>query len=237
MTDIEYIKKYGNKKNLKKNLEQLKKGKPVQYIVGNVNFYGYNFIIDENVLIPRFETEGLVEKVIENIKTMNKKNLNIIDIGTGSGCIAITLKKELNNYIVDAVDISKEALKIALKNASNLKCDINFYQNNLLENIPKKYDVIVSNPPYIAYDEEIMDIVKKNEPSIALYAKDNGLFILKEILKQSKDKVQDQFLIALEIGASQGETLKKIAHTIYPECQIWVEKDLANFDRYLFIKS
>ena len=97
MTDIEYIKKYGNKKNLKENLEQLKKGKPVQYIVGNVNFYGYNFIIDENVLIPRFETEGLVEKVIENIKTMNKKNLNIIDIGTGSGCIAITLKKELNN--------------------------------------------------------------------------------------------------------------------------------------------
>ena len=237
MTDIEYIKKYGNKKNLKENLEQLKKGKPVQYIVGNVNFYGYNFIIDENVLIPRFETEGLVEKVIENIKTMNKKNLNIIDIGTGSGCIAITLKKELNNCIVDAIDISKEALQIALKNASNLKCDINFYQNNLLESIHKKYDVIVSNPPYIAYDEEIMDIVKKNEPSIALYAKDNGLFILKEILKQSKDKVQDKFLIALEIGASQGETLKKIAHTIYPECQIWVEKDLANFDRYLFIKS
>ena len=128
-------------------------------------------------------------------------------------------------------------MQIALKNASNLKCDINFYQNNLLESIHKKYDVIVSNPPYIAYDEEIMDIVKKNEPSIALYAKDNGLFILKEILKQSKDKVQDKFLIALEIGASQGETLKKIAHTIYPECQIWVEKDLANFDRYLFIKS
>ena len=236
MKDIEYLKKYLDESKLEEGIERLKNGEPVQYIIGNVDFYG-NFIkINKNVLIPRFETELLVEKTINYIKKYFDKNIDIVDLGCGSGCIAISLKKELNCNI-DAVDISGDALIVAQENAKLNNVDINYYQGNMLDPLNKKYDVIISNPPYISYDEEIMDIVKNNEPNIALYASDNGLFFYKEIIKNSKKYLKDNFLIAFEIGCTQKKELIEYASRYYKDALIWVEKDLSDRDRYLFIKN
>lgn len=234
MKDIEYIKKYSNPEDLKKNIERLNKGEPVQYIIGNVNFYGNIFSVNKNVLIPRFETEELVEKTIKYIKDLFKDKIDIVDLGTGSGCIAVTLKKELMCE-VDAVDISSKALEVAKKNAKNHNVNVNFIEGDMLKPLDKKYDVIISNPPYIAYNEKIMDIVKNNEPYIALYANDNGMYYYKEIIKDASSYLKDKFIIAFEIGCMQGQELKEYAKTYFKNAIINIEKDLSNKDRFLFI--
>ena len=233
MDDISYLKKY-YKGNLDDALAELEKGKPVQYIIGNTNFYGYNFIVNENVLIPRFETEQLVEKTIYYINKIFNSKVNILDIGTGSGCIAITLKKEINCN-VSAVDISKNALKVAKENAKINNIDINFIESDLFTNVFDKYDVIISNPPYIAFDEEIMDIVKKNEPHEALYAADNGLFFYKKIIESASNYLNKKSLLAFEIGYTQGEQIKEYASRFFPNSKIIIEKDLNDRDRFVFI--
>ena len=234
MTDIEYLKKYLPKEKLKEGLKKLKQGLPVQYIVGNVNFYGSILKVDKNVLIPRFETEFLVEKTINYAKKYLKEPLKILDIGTGSGAIAITLKKKLNSK-VDALDISKQALKIAKENAKNNNVEINFIHSNMLENIKDKYDIIISNPPYISYDEEIEEIVKNNEPHIALYADNDGLEYYEIILKSIKNYINTPAIIAFEIGMKQGLIIKEIAKKYIDNAKIKIEKDLNGKDRYLFI--
>ena len=232
MTDIEYLKKYYSG-NLDDALEELKKGIPVQYIVGNVDFYGINLKVNSNVLIPRFETEELVSKVIEYSKEFN--NPTIVDIGTGSGAIAITLKKKITCNMI-ATDISSEALEVARDNASKNKVDIDFRLGNLLEPIDGKIDILVSNPPYIAYDEEIMDVVKKNEPHIALYAPNNGLYYYEEILKDISKYLNKKYLIAFEIGESQGNMIKEISKE-YLGNEAVIEKDMQGRDRFAFIKT
>lgn len=233
MTDIEYLNKYLDPSKLDKGLKLLEKGVPVQYIVGNVDFYGYNFIVNNNVLIPRFETEGLVEKTINYINKYFESKIDILDIGTGSGCISVALKNEVNCNM-DACDISLKALDIAVENAKRNNCDIDFYQSDFLNNIDKKYDVIISNPPYIAYDEEIMDIVKENEPSIALYADNNGLKSYEDILNNIKYNLKDKAIIAFEIGRTQGSSIKKIIEKELDNVEVFVEKDLSGNDRYVF---
>ena len=171
----EYLKKYIDEENLKDGLKRLENGEPVQYIIGNVDFYGFIFDVDRRVLIPRFETEELVEKTINYIKGHFEEDISIIDLGTGSGCIAITLKKLFPNSKVTAVDISSEALEAASHNASKQEVEVTFKKNNMLHGIIDKFDVIISNPPYIDYDEEIMEVVKNNEPHVALYADNHGL--------------------------------------------------------------
>lgn len=232
----EYLKKYLDPAHLEEGIKKLRSGVPVQYIVGNVNFYGFTFSVNEHVLIPRFETEELVSRTIKYIQDHWDKTVSILDIGTGSGCIAVTLSKELSCE-VDASDISKEALEVAKKNNEDLKGNVTFIESDMLNDIQKKYDVIISNPPYIAYDEEIMDIVKNNEPHLALYAEDNGLYFYKEILQNASKNLNEKHLIAFEIGASQGEELSTFSKNYFPNSKIWVEKDLAGFDRFLFIYS
>lgn len=236
MKDIEYLEKYLNKEKLQEGLIRLKNNEPVQYIVGNVDFYGYTINVNKNVLIPRFETELLVEKTINYINKYFNKKIDIVDLGCGSGCISVVLKKQLDCNI-DAVDISDAALKVAKENAKINNVDINFYQGNMLEPLNKKYDLIISNPPYISYDEKIEDIVKNNEPNIALYAEDNGLYFYKEIIKNSYQYLKEKFMMAFEIGCTQKEELIKFAKKYYNDADIWVEKDLQNRDRYLFIKK
>ena len=186
-SDIEYLKKYIKESNLDDNyyqecLQKLETGIPIQYIIGNVDFYGNIIKVNESVLIPRFETELLVDKTIKKINQIFKnQKIDIIDLGTGSGCIAITLKKEINSN-VDALDISIDAIKLAKDNAKYNKAEINFINQDMSTYKEKKYDVIISNPPYIKYDEEIMDIVKNNEPHLALYADDEGLYFYKKII-------------------------------------------------------
>ena len=232
--NIEYLKKYLKDKTLDEGIELLNKGIPVQYIVGNVDFYGYNFKVNENVLIPRFETEELVEKTIKYINKYFNKKVDILDLGTGSGCIAITLKKELDCN-VDAVDISPKALEIAKLNAKNNNVDITFYEGDMLNPINKIYDVIISNPPYIAYNEEIMEIVKNNEPHTALYAEDNGLKYYKDIISNANKYLKEKSIIAFEIGEKQGKLILEYAKNYFKDSIITVEKDIQNRDRFVFI--
>ena len=151
MTDKEYLEKYLEPSKLEEGFKKLEKGIPVQYIVGNVDFFGFTFKVDNRVLIPRFETEELVSRTIELIKE-NFEKPKILDIGTGSGAIAITLSKTLN-ISVDASDTSSSALEVALENNKTLDANVNFIKSDMLKNIDSKYDVIISNPPYIAYNE------------------------------------------------------------------------------------
>ena len=235
MTDIEYLKKYFSG-NIEDAIKRLESGEAVQYIVGNVDFYGYNFKLNKNVLIPRFETEELVKNTIDIIKEKyGNKTINILDIGTGSGCIAITLKKELSNSKITAIDISDNALNVAKENAKLNNVEITFKQSNVFQNINEKYDVIISNPPYIKEDEQIDYIVKSNEPHIALYAGIDGLDVYRQILKNCRKFLNHKFLIAFEIGETQGTDIKSLAEKYLKNIDVKIKKDIYNRDRFIFI--
>ncbi|MBR2787095.1 MAG: peptide chain release factor N(5)-glutamine methyltransferase [Clostridia bacterium] len=234
MTDIEYLEKYLPKDKLEEGLKELEKGMPVQYIVGHVNFYGNIINVNKNVLIPRFETELLVEKTIEYAKKIFNKKVRILDIGTGSGAIAITLKKKLNSE-VEALDISEKALKVAQENVLNNNVEINLFKSDIFQNVIKKYDIIISNPPYIGENEEVEEIVKNNEPHLALYAKNDGLEFYGKILKDINKHIKKPGLIALEIGMNQGKKITAIANKYINYKKISIEKDLTGKDRYIFI--
>ena len=235
MTDIEYLKKY-YKGNIDDAIKRLNNGEPVQYIVGNVDFYKSNFIVNKNVLIPRFETEELVLNTINFINEYFNKQVKVLDIGTGSGAIAVSIKKEIDS-IVYATDISKEALEVAKENAKRNNVNINFVNTNIYDGINEKFDVIISNPPYIRHDEEIDEIVKNNEPHIALYADNNGLYFYDEILKNIKRIINDKYLIAFEIGKDQGEAINELKDKYLPESNIILKKDLEGRDRMIFIHN
>lgn len=228
----EYLKKHLPKEKLQEGLEKLKQGIPVQYIIGNVNFYGNKIKVNKNVLIPRFETEELVNYTSKLIKD----GIDILDIGTGSGAIAITLKKLFPNSKVTGIDISKEAISQAKQNAKDNKTEITFIESDLFQNVKGKYDLIISNPPYISEDEEIEDIVKNNEPHIALYAKNNGLEYYEKILKDIKHYLKENTIIAFEIGYKQKEAITKISKKHLPNHKVECIKDIQKKDRFLFIK-
>lgn len=239
MNELEYLKKYLHPEdNLEEAIKRLEKGEPVQYIVGDVNFYGNTIKVNKNVLIPRRETEELVEKCLERIKKIfPKENINILDIGTGSGCIAITMKKFIPTSNISAIDISQNALKVAVDNSKLNNTNINFIHSNIFENVSGKYHCLISNPPYIKENEEIMDIVKNNEPHLALYAPNDGLYFYEEILKQASNYLEEKFIIAFEIGETQGQEIINIAKKYFPNANIILEKDLQHFDRFIFITS
>lgn len=222
-------------KNLKPVIKKLEKNYPVQYLIGNVNFYGYTINVKKGVLIPRFETETLIEKTINYLKKYDLINTNVLDIGTGSGCIPIVLKKELDDLTITSIDKSRKALRIAKKNAKANNADITLIHKSVYSYRPmNKYGLIISNPPYVAYDEEV-DPKTKYEPKMALYAKNEGLEFYEYIIKNAKKMLQDKSILAFEIGCKQGKALKKIAKKEFPKAKITVEKDLSNRDRYLFI--
>lgn len=228
--DIKLIDKY------KEEVEALENGKPLQYVLGNVNFYGNNFYINENVLIPRFETEELVEKTSNYIKQLFTEPVDIIDLGCGSGVIGLTLEKKVSTKSVDLIDISEKALEVSHINCEKMNSKANLIQSNMFDNVTKKYDVIVSNPPYIKTNEEIEKIVKDNEPHLALYAGEDGLDCYKKIFKDITNHMKEKCLIAMEIGMTQGEDIKKLALEYIPNNPIVkIEKDLSEKDRMIFI--
>lgn len=241
-SDIEYLKKYIKENNLddtyyNNSLKELEKGRPIQYIIGNVDFYGNIIKVNKNVLIPRFETELLVDLTIKKIKNyFPNKKLDILDLGTGSGCIAISLKKEINSNI-DALDISKEALQLAKTNAKDNNVNINFINKDMTTYKEKKYDVIISNPPYIAYDDEIMDIVRNNEPHKALYAKNNGLYFYEKIIENIPFITKDKYLVCFEIGESQSTKIVDLANKTLKDINISVDKDYSGRNRFIFITN
>ena len=228
VVDEEISKKY------QEQVIMVKDNVPIQYVIGNVNFYGNTFIVNKNVLIPRFETEELVENTISLIQENFALPVSILDIGCGSGCIGISLKKKLENVSVTLLDISKEALSVAKENSRLLNCECNFIESNMWDNVTNRYDVIVSNPPYIRTDEEIEDLVRNNEPHLALFGGIDGLDYYRIIRSKLLDYVNNKFLLALEIGDLQRESVVNLFSDI-PNVKIITKKDMQGRDRMIFV--
>ncbi len=220
---------------LKEEIKALEENKPLQYVLGHVNFYGNEFYIDKRVLIPRFETEELVENTVKYIKEFFTEPVDIIDLGCGSGVIGLTLEKKVSTKSVDLIDISKEALEVAKINCVKLNSKANLIESDMFTSVNKKYDIIISNPPYIKTEEEIESIVKENEPSIALYAGKDGLDCYKKILETVTPHMKEKCLIAFEIGMTQAEDIKKLVNYYLPKATMLVKKDLSEKDRMVFI--
>lgn len=234
MTDIEYLKKY-YKGDINEAIRLLGKI-PVQYIVGEVDFYGNIIKVNKSVLIPRFETELLVNKTIDYINKLFDKKVYILDIGTGSGCIDVALLKNINCNIT-SVDISNDALNVAKQNFILNNVDVNLIQSDIFSNVTNKYDVIISNPPYISVNEPIQDMVKNSEPSIALYADNDGLYFYEQILKDASNYLNNKYLIAFEIGYWQANSIVSMAKHYFKDSIITIEKDYSDKDRYIFIHN
>lgn len=218
-------------------LERVLKKEPIQYILGYTYFYGNKILVDNNVLIPRFDTENLVEIIS---KDFNDKKCNIADVGTGSGCIAISLKKLNSNFSFFASDIEEKAIELAKKNASINHVSIDFLVGDMLEPYVKsgiKLDIIVSNPPYIDYEDEEVELgVRKYEPSIALFAQNNGLKYYEEILKNAPKVLNNNGVIYFEIGYKQKKDVIELVQKYYPgNNEIKTYKDLSGLDRVIKI--
>ncbi|MGD9964399.1 MAG: peptide chain release factor N(5)-glutamine methyltransferase [Candidatus Izemoplasmatales bacterium] len=215
----------------------LEKNIPVQQIIGYVYFYGYKFMVRNTALIPRFETEELVANVLINYdEYFSDKKVEIVDIGTGSGCLAIALAKEESNFHMSATDISEEALLLAKENAKNLEAEVEFYQGDMLKPLTgKKFDIIVSNPPYIPNSEKVDSLIYDNEPHIALFGGEDGLDYYREILKNADQILNDQAIIAFEHAYDKKDELTAIAKQYFPEAKIFTLKDMQNKDRMTFI--
>lgn len=234
ITDLDYkLLKELYPNNLEEVLEKIEQDYPVQYLIGNVDFYDSTILVNENVLIPRFETEYLVEKTIKKLRKYPDNSLKIIDIGCGSGCIIINIAKNLKQHYT-ALDISENALTVAKQNAKLNEVNINFIKKDILsESLSENYDVIISNPPYVTIKEEV-GASTKFEPQIALFALDNGILFYKRILGLIQNEPK---LIAFEIGATQGEEICHLAQSKFPSYNISLEKDLNGRDRYIFIEK
>ena len=207
---------------------------PAQYIIGHAEFFGMELKVDERVLIPRPETEELVEFILaENLKD----NLKVLDIGTGSGAIALALAKNRPDWSVTAADISQDALDLSLENANAQNLNLSFIKSDCFSEISSKYDIIVSNPPYISREdqEEVGLNVLHSEPHLALFADEDGLAIYRRIAEDSKDYLNDGGKIYLEIGYKQGQSVPALFMENLPEKRVRTLKDQFGQDRMVVI--
>ena len=207
---------------------------PAQYIIGHADFFGMQLKVDERVLIPRPETEELVELILaENLKD----NLKVLDIGTGSGAIALALAKNRLDWSVTASDISEDALELATENANAQNLNLSFIKSDCFSEISSKYDIIVSNPPYISREdqEEVGLNVLHSEPHLALFADEDGLAIYRRIAEDSKDYLNDGGKIYLEIGYKQGQSVPALFMENLPEKRVRTLKDQFGQDRMVVI--
>ena len=207
---------------------------PAQYIIGHADFFGMQLKVDERVLIPRPETEELVELIL----TENpEKNLKVLDIGTGSGAIALALAKNRPDWSVTATDISQDALDLATENAKRQDLNLSFIKSDCFSEISAKYDIIVSNPPYISRADEVevgLNVLH-SEPHLALFADEDGLAIYRRIAEDSKDYLNDGGKIYLEIGYKQGQSVPALFMENLPEKRVRTLKDQFGQDRMVVI--
>ena len=207
---------------------------PAQYIIGHAEFFGMQLKVDERVLIPRPETEELVDLIL----TENpEKNLKVLDIGTGSGAIALALAKNRPDWSVTAADISEDALELATENAKRQNLDLTFIRTDCFSEISSKYDIIVSNPPYISRSDEVevgLNVLH-SEPHLALFADEDGLAIYRRIAEDSKDYLNDGGKIYLEIGYKQGQSVPSLFMENLPEKRVRTLKDQFGQDRMVVI--
>ena len=225
---------------IKKYVKELKNDKPIHYITGIRDFYGENYFVEKNVLIPRSDTEILVDNAINVLKNKNKE-LRGLEIGIGSGIISISLLKHIENLEMIAIDINPYALELSKKNAENLGVldRLNIIKSDLFENlIGEKFDFIISNPPYINEEDmtKLPNKVKKYEPENALYADNDGIYFYDEILKNAKLFLNEEFCIFFEIGYNQGEKIKYLFQKYEYRKKIDIINDLQNNNRVIIYK-
>ena len=217
--------------------KHIKEDVPLSHLVGFEYFYDRKFKVTKDVLSPRMETEELIYKAIEYVKANNKNNLKILDLCTGSGIIAITLKKELDEILIDVVasDISEEAIEVAKENAQYHDTDVTFIQSDIFNNIDDKFDIIVSNPPYIDRKDEVtmQDNVLKYDPHLALFAEEEGMYFYRKIIEQAKDYLKENGVMFFEIGYDQKDKIIKLSKKNGYLAQVY--KDINNRDRMAFL--
>lgn len=219
-------------------LEQLKNEIPVQYLLGKTSFYGLDFEVNTNVLIPRPETEELVDWIIKsNQVDQNSKGLKILDIGTGSGCIAISLANHIPNAQVFAIDVSENALDTAQKNAESIKVEVTFTNKNILETVDleQQYDIIVSNPPYVRNleKEEIKKNVLDNEPHLALFVEDDdALIFYRKIAELAQKNLSENGQLFFEINQYLGQEMINLLEEMNFK-NIELRKDIYGNDRMI----
>lgn len=221
-------------------MEEYYQGRPIQYIKGVETFFGRDFKVNEDVLIPRYETEELVENILYHIDDYfsDYQTIDLCDVGTGSGAIAISLALEEPRTNVYASDISSKAIEVAKENAANLGANVNFMVGDLLQPLLEKeikVDIFVSNPPYIPNNQEIEAMVKDNEPHVALFGGNDGLYFYRRIFKEVKPLLKDRALLAFEMGFDQRELMEEALQTYFPDDRHEIIKDINGKDRMLFI--
>lgn len=221
-------------------MKRILNDEPMNYVLGYSYFYGYKFTVNKDVLIPRPETEELVCLILQKYDEYFKgKKIDLCDVGTGSGAIALSLKKEENNLNVYASDISAEALKVAEKNAKDLDADVTFMCGSMLDPYIEKgikVDILVSNPPYIKANENLESSVVDYEPHVALFGGEDGLKFYREIFENAKNVLKENAMLFFEIGYDQKENLSNLAAQYFNNAHIEVFKDINGKDRMLFIK-
>ena len=222
-------------------VKRLANNEPLNYVLGYSYFYGYKMMVNKDVLIPRFETEELVGLILSHVDEYFKdyESIDLADIGTGSGAIAIALKKEEDKLNVVASDISKEAIEMAKINARNNDANINFFVGSMLDPIIEnniKLDILVSNPPYIKEDEILEASVKDYEPHVALFGGNDGLKFYRMIFENAHKVMKEKGMLFFEMGYDQKERLTKLAKEYFKTAEITVYKDINKKDRMLAIK-
>ena len=219
--------------------KHIKEDVPLSHLVGFEYFYDRKYKVTKDVLSPRMETEELIYKVIEYVKASNNNNNNfkILDLCTGSGIIAITLKKELEQVSVDVIasDISEEAIEVAKENAQSHDATIKFIKSDIFNNIDDKFDIIVSNPPYIDRKDEVtmQDNVLKYDPHLALFAEEEGMYFYRKIIEQANDYLNKNGVIFFEIGYDQKDKIIKLADLNGYSAEVY--KDINGRDRMAFL--
>ena len=217
--------------------KHIKEDVPLSHLVGFEYFYDRKYKVTKDVLSPRMETEELIYRVVEYVKSTKKNNLKILDLCTGSGIIAITLKKELSQFSIDVVasDISEEAIKVAKENAQSHDAIIKFIQSDIFNNIADKFDIIVSNPPYIDRKDEVtmQDNVLKYDPHLALFAEEEGMYFYRKIIEQANDYLNENGVIFFEIGYDQKDKIIKLADLNGYSAEVY--KDINGRDRMAFL--
>ena len=217
--------------------KHIKEDVPLSHLVGFEYFYDRKYKVTKDVLSPRMETEELIYKVIEYVKASNKNKFKILDLCTGSGIIAITLKKELDQFSIDvaASDISEEAIEVAKENAQSHNATIKFIKSDIFNDIDDKFDIIVSNPPYIDRKDEVtmQDNVLKYDPHLALFAEEEGMYFYRKIIEQANDYLNENGVMFFEIGYDQKDKIIKLADMNGYSAVVY--KDINGRDRMAFL--
>ena len=227
-----------DQKQIDEDMAKLLAHYPPQYLIGSEVFLDYRFKVTPDTLIPRPETEELVEKCLKLTQKQANQALKVVDVGTGTGAIAISLKDKRPTWQVCAVDLSSAALEVAQENAQQIGVALEFVLSDCLDEVAGPIDVLISNPPYISQDEyELMDIsVREFEPKMALFAENNGLAIYQKLAKQAQSKLAKDGKIFLEIGFMQGPAVKELFQAAFPKKQVSIHQDLFGNDRMIVVE-